>query len=201
MTDEIKSIKRLHGVCHVKLAGGAEFRFPSVFLSERPLKAGRMVDREEYLAFVSSRALPFAIDRAVRLQAMREHTQKEVAAALKRSAYPDPIIAKVMELMTSSELVSDERFAEQWVRHRARTKGRRMIALEMKQKGVGEQDVERALQEFSEEDETAAARKWVEKLTRQGKDAPHVMQALLRRGYSYQVCKKAMDGWEGDEEM
>lgn len=201
MTGEIAAIKRLHGVCHVKLVSGEEFRFPSVFLSERPLRAGRMVDSEEYMAFVRSRALPFALDRAVKLQAMREHTEKEVAAALRRSAYPESIIAKVMDMMTTSELISDERFAEQWVRHRAKSKGRRMIAMEMKQKGVSEDTAQRALEDFSQEDEIRSARKWAQKLLRQGKDAPHALQSLLRRGYSYQVCKQALCGIPDEDEM
>ncbi|MBR6524895.1 MAG: regulatory protein RecX [Clostridia bacterium] len=192
MTDEIVSVKRMHGVAHVKLQCGEMFRFPSVFLSERPLRAGRMVDREEYLAFVRSRALPFALDRAVKLQAMREHTEKEIAAALRRSAYPESIIAQVMDMLTASELVSDERFAEQWVRHRARTKGRRMIAMEMKQKGVDEETAREALEELSFEGELAAARKLAGKLLKQGKDMQHAMQSLLRRGYSYTVCKQAL---------
>lgn len=201
MTDEIVSIKRMHGVAHVKLMCGETFRFPSVFLSERPLRAGRMVDREEYLAFVQGRALPFALDRAVKLQAMREHTEKEIASALRRSAYPESIIAKVMDMLTASELVSDERFAEQWVRHRARTKGRRMIAMEMKQKGVDESTAREALEELSHEDEVAAAVKLAQKLLRQGKDAPHAMQSLLRRGYSYAVCRQALGNVFEEDEM
>ena len=201
MTGEIASVKRMHGVCHVKILSGEEFRFPSVFLSERPLRAGRIVDSEEYMAFVRSRALPFALDRAVKLQAMREHTEKEVAAALRRSAYPESIIAKVMELMTASELISDERFAEQWVRHRAKSKGRRMIAMEMKQKGVSEDTAQTALEEFSQEEEVQAAKKWAQKLLRQGKDIPHALQSLLRRGYSYQVCKKALGDLPDDMDM
>lgn len=194
MTDEILSIKRLHGVAHVKLQCGEMFKFPSVFLSERPLKPGRMVDSEEYLNFVKSRALPFALERAVKLQAMREHTEKEIAAALRRSAYPEEIVARVLDMLTTSEIISDERFASSWVRHRAKNRGRRAIAAEMKQKGVSDTESQRALECWPEEEELEAARKLAAKLQKQGKDDPHIMQALLRRGYSYNLIRQAMKG-------
>ena len=62
MAEEILSIKRVHGVAHVKLSDGEIFKFPSVFLSERPLKAGRMVEKEEYLAFVQEYAIDNLLD-------------------------------------------------------------------------------------------------------------------------------------------
>ena len=194
MAEEIVSIKRMHGVAHVKLENGEMFKFPSVFLSERPLKAGRMVEKDEYLAFVQSRALPFALERAVRLQAMREHTEKEIASALRRSAYPEMIVAQVLSMLTASEIVSDERFAASWVRHRAKTRGRRSIAAEMKQKGVSAEETEKALEEWPEEEELQSAVKLAEKLLRQGKDEQHALQALLRRGYSYTMARKAVKG-------
>lgn len=192
MTDEIVSIRRLHGVAHVKLQCGEMFKFPSVFLGERPLKAGRMVDSEEYLKFVRERALPFALERAVRLQAMREHTEKEIAAALRRSAYPEEIVAKVLEILTTSEIISDQRFASSWVRHRAKARGRRAIAAEMKQKGVGEAETQQALAEWSEEEELEAAKKLAAKLQKQGKDEAHITQALMRRGYSYALIRRSL---------
>lgn len=201
MTGEIASIKRRSGVCCVRLVSGEEFRFPSVLLHEKPLRVGRMVDTAEYLAFVKSRALPFALDRAVKMQAMREHTEKEVARRLRQSAYPEEIVQKVMDMLTTAELVSDERFAETWVRHRAKSKGRRMIAAEMMQKGVSPDTAQQALTEFSAEEELTAARKIAAKMTKQGKDAPHVMQALMRRGYAYGICRQALAGIGRDEEL
>ena len=201
MTGEIASIRRRSGVCCVKLLSGGEFRFPSVFLHEKPLRVGRMVDAEEYLAFVKSRALPFALDRAVKMQAMREHTEKEVARKLRQSAYPEEIVQQVMDMLTTAELVSDGRFAETWVRHRAKSRGRRMIAAEMMQKGVSADTAQQALAAFSPEEELAAARKIAQKLLKQGKDGPHVMQALMRRGYQYGVCRQALQGIDLPEEM
>lgn len=192
MAQEIVSIKRMHGVAHVKLENGEMFKFPSVFLSERPLKMGRMVDQEEYLAFVQQRALPFALERAIRLQAMREHSEKEIASALRRSAYPEPVIAQVLSMLTGSEIISDERFAASWVRHRAKNRGRRSIAAEMQIKGVSSEETQKALNEWPEEEELAAACKLADKLVRQGKDEQHVLQALLRRGYSYTLARKAV---------
>ena len=111
--------------------------------------------------------------------------------------YDEKTIAKVMDTLSGHELVSDERFAEQWVHHRSRKYGKNRIAQELKMKGVGQTEMQKALETLPEEDEFFRAMEQAKKLSRrmQG-DKNKIMQALVRRGYGWSMARKAAEAAE-----
>ncbi len=86
-----------------------------------------------------------ARERAIHLLARREHSQKELFIKLLQKGFPKHDIEPALEDLQSRGWLSDIRFAESWIRHRAnRGYGWLRIKAELNEKGVGSQEIEEA---------------------------------------------------------
>jgi regulatory protein len=75
---------------------------------------------------------------ALNLLAMREHSLNELKAKLIRKFDAEEVVNSVCERLCEQGLQSDERYTEAFVTMRQRQgKGSHLIALELRQKGVG----------------------------------------------------------------
>lgn len=192
--DKILDIQRRDGVARVKLLSGETLRVPSALYLERRLRVGEPLDADGYRAFMAQRGYPHALEAAMKYLALRERSEGEVRARLRRSCYDEATIQRVMDALSLHDLVSDARFAEQWVDARAKRYGRGRIAQELKMKGVGGDDARRALETLPEEEEFRRALEQARKLSRrfQG-DTQKIAQALVRRGYGWALARKAAE--------
>jgi SOS response regulatory protein OraA/RecX len=83
---------------------------------------------------------------AMNLLARREYARRELAARLASRGLPGDLIDPVMDELTQENLLSDDRFADAFVSARAgRGQGPVRIRIELEQKGVDPEIVERAL--------------------------------------------------------
>jgi regulatory protein len=75
----------------------------------------------------------------LRLLTARARTRAELAGQLAKRGYPDDVSARVLDRLTDVGLVDDTGFAEQWVHSRRANagKGKRALATELHNKGVG----------------------------------------------------------------
>lgn len=192
MRDTIVEIKRIGGVARVRLLSGETLKIPSALFLMRRLRAGQEIDTEEYRQYILKNGYSPALETAVSYLTLRERSEQEIVARLKRSCYPEEIIARVMETLRKHDFVSDARFAEQWVHHRARQYGRNRISQELKMKGVGSAEAGAALENLPPEEELASAEKQAKKIARRlHGDETKIAQALVRRGYGWPVARQA----------
>jgi regulatory protein len=92
-----------------------------------------------------------ARETAVRLLTRREHSTDELRRKLKRRGYGHATIDEVVTTLRSSELVSDARFAESFVRVRSeRGQGPLRIRAELRERGVTDALVDEVLTTTSE---------------------------------------------------
>lgn len=100
-----------------------------------------------------------AQDACLRLLTVRARSRAELEQRLLERGFAAKVVEHTMEWLTKKRLVDDADFAEQWVysRHRHSGKGRAAIAKELRGKGVGGADVQRALDTISREDERERA--------------------------------------------
>jgi regulatory protein len=161
---------------------------------------------------------PVAIAREVclRLLTDRARTRQELAQALRRKGVPDDAAHSVLERFDEVGLIDDAAFAGQWVRSRHSQRGlaRRAIAMELRRKGVSDEDAGEALAEVDTESEERRARELVDRKLRSLAVATAEQRAaagrrlvgmLARKGYgagiAYRVVKEALAerGAESDE--
>ena len=142
-----------------------------------------------------------ALDRAFRSLAARAHTEKEIADKLSRAGYSERAVAYVMETLCKYKLIDDASYAESWVSTRAkRGVGPYRLRQELRRKGVSSEDAQAALDALDEDDSLDAAVSFAAK--RLKNDTPEekrrVLQALVRRGYSYETARAALERAGGD---
>ncbi|MCT2337772.1 recombination regulator RecX [Corynebacterium sp. p3-SID1056] len=157
---------------------------------ERGERHGELFDRtrEEALAPVRKRALGLLDQRA--------RSREELRGRLVRAEFAPQVIEEVLDELERNGLINDANFAHEWVRQRAKRRGKSSRALdrELAQKGVGRADRADALAQLSEEDEEHTAREVAQKKARQVKRVPadrgeynkllrRVVGAMARRGF------------------
>ena len=96
METKLISVQRSHGRATLVLSTGETLVMPRAMLKERPYRGGTPFDGEAFDAFMLERSYPFAREKADALLAMRSRTQQEIADALRKNAYPERTIARVM---------------------------------------------------------------------------------------------------------
>ena len=150
-------------------------------------------DREEALAPVRRRALKLLDQRA--------RSEHELRQRLLQAEFPAPLVDEVVASLRASALIDDRSFAHEWVRQRARRRGksRSFLDRELKEKGVSEADRCSALAQISDDDQFAVAEALAEKKAREVKTPPvghteytralrRVVGVLARRGFPQGMC-------------
>ena len=194
----ISSVRRAHGQASLTLSNGEILTMPRAMLKERPYRGGMPFDRAQFHAFLLERSYPFALEKAVSLLASRARTEKEIVSALRKNAYPEQTIARVMARLHEEGYIDDAAFAEQWTGARtAKGMGARRIRQELRLKGVSQDDIDEALAAADEDEILHAAVRMAEKAARgrnlsDPADRQKVIAALARRGYDFSTAKKAL---------
>ena len=109
-----------------------------------------------------------AQQRAVHLIAYRPRSVREVRQRLEKTGVDEGTIERVIEQLRKADMLNDEAFSKAWVesRLRATPRGRRMIAWELRRKGVDDAVVKEALEEVDPAAEEEAARRLVRRKLR-----------------------------------
>lgn len=194
----VSSVKRIQGRTVLTLSNGEVLSMPRAMLKERPYRSGMPFDKAAFESLINERSYPFAMDKAVALLSLRSRTEKEIAESLRKNAYPEKTIARVMARLLEVGYINDAAFAENWAASRTnKGMGSRRIRMELKHKGVHQDEIDSALSSIDEEDMLAGAIKTAEKAAR-GKDLKSpadrqkLIAALARRGYDYAAAKQAL---------
>ena len=85
------------------------------------------------------------VSRAIKLLARREHSGKELAQKLTTRGFSPQQVQAAIDKLRDSNLLSDTRFAAAYVRQKCKQFGDSRIRLDLRARGVGNDDIERAL--------------------------------------------------------
>jgi len=146
-----------------------------------------------------------AKDLCLRLLTDRARSRAELAERLAKKGYSAEIAERVLDRLAEVGLVNDADFAQQWVhsRHTYSGKGKRALALELRRKGIGQDDAAEALAQIDSEDERARATELVAKKLRtvsaddRDRAVRRLVSMLARRGFpqgmAFEVVKEQLD--------
>ena len=127
----------------------------------------------------------------LRKLAFAPRTRAELSSTLVEQGIPDQVVVSVLDRFAELGLIDDQAFAFLWVtsRHRVKGRARRVLAHELRSKGVSAQEAEIALNSITTEDEWERARLLVDRrliavlgLSTQAKGR-RLIGYLARRGY------------------
>ena len=141
--------------------------------------------------------------RALQLLARREHARAELARKLAPHAESEEALASLLDSLESERLLSNTRYAEARVHTRGARYGNARLAQELRTQGVGEADVDAALDGLG--DELSRARQvWERKFGNAGLPNDATERArqtrfLLGRGFSGTIIQRILRGNFEDE--
>ena len=133
--------------------------------------------------------------RAIRLLARREHTQAELANKLAAHGSPDEIDT-VLAQLESTQLQSDARFAEAYLRGHAQRLGAARLRNTLRNKGVAGELIDALMTSAELPDELERARAlWVRKFSTapsDGKEWARQARFLQGRGFSVEIIRRLL---------
>lgn len=147
----------------------------------------------------------------LRLLTFAPRTRAELADALRTRGIPAAVADEVLGRFAEVGLIDDAVFARAWVesRHYSRGLAGRALSLELKRRGVDDEDIREAVAELGPDAEAATARRLVEqKLASTAGLPPEVRTRrlagmLARKGYppglAFRVIREAMEAAEAAE--
>lgn len=170
-------------------------------LSNR-LKAGMEISEEEIGEMQRLSEEERALSKAMHYLTGSMKTEKEVADYLAKKGYTPTLVAAVIERLVDYAFLNDAEYAKEYAESYATKKGARLIALELKQKGISQQDISAALTDFSEEEgATSTLKKYLrgKEITRETLQKAY--RYLLSKGFSGETVASALKryGVEEDE--
>lgn len=168
-----------------------EFAFGLSRIVAAWLNVGQMVNEEKIQQLQAEDTAEVAFQRAMRFLAHRPRSERELVQKLQTLGFEPAVVQATIERLKNSGYLDDRQFSKLWVENRNefRPRSRRVLALELRQKGVAEDVIQNTLSENPEEEALAyrAASRYVRRL--EGLEwrmfRNRLSAFLARRGFSY----------------
>lgn len=175
-----------------------EFAFGVERLVGAWLSIGDEIDPAKIEALLRKDELEKAYLRALRLLNIRPRTAFEISSRLAKAGYGEKTIEPVMARLQEAGLINDQVFAHTWVENRCtfRPRSKRVLVLELHQKGVADSEIQSAVCDL---DETSLALQTAQKYVSRCKDMPFdefrkkMFGYLSRRGFNFETVTEAIN--------
>lgn len=172
------------------------------------LRIGDKLSDQQIQDLIKKDTLESAYLSAIRYLSYRLRSRKELVVHLIQKGYSQDQVDEVIVRLIEERLVDDVRFAESWAESRQvfRPRSRKLMTLEMRQKGIEQEVITDVLENVSGDEQLAmdagkrALRRW------QGLDQERFKKKcaafLTRRGFSYGTISKLLpDLWLALQQM
>jgi regulatory protein len=133
---------------------------------------------------------------ALRLLTRRDYCRAELKGKLAAQAESEELLDAVLDTLQAERLLSDQRYASQRAVARGSRYGNARLKQELRQHGVGDDDIAAALPEAGDETERCQA-VWARKfrnLPQSAEERAKQMRFLQYRGFSGDAIRRVMRG-------
>ena len=169
------------------------------------LKVGQIVTEEKLAEIQLESEKDTAFDKALTHLSATRKTEKQIRTFLAGKGYLPVVVDYVVEKLRGYDFLNDGEYADAYVESVSAHKGGRLIRMELKGKGVSDEEIERALGEREEGAEEEAAKAILTKYMRNKPfDKETLSKAyryLMGKGFDYETAKAALASlgeWEDD---
>jgi regulatory protein len=172
---------------------------PATLVAPYQLTVGSEIDDDTAAALISAAQLVAALTLANTFLAHRPRSEEEVRQRLRRAGHNSGTVDAALTALRAQGLLDDRRFAELWVESRRSFSPRsgRLLAFELRRKGVQREEIEAVLEsEGADEVEAACAAGRARLRAWAALDEPTFSRRmgafLARRGFSREVVARAV---------
>lgn len=176
----------------VNLHLDGEFAFGLARITAAWLKVGDVLTEERINELKNKDESERALQQALLFLSYRARSEKEIKQNLLKHEYSESVIEQTLERLRENRLANDSEFAKTWVENRStfRPRSRRVLSMELRQKGLDEETVKTAVADVDENAlafESARKRAPRFKSLEWGEFRKKLSEYLARRGFPYSV--------------
>ncbi|KKT74956.1 MAG: Regulatory protein RecX [Microgenomates group bacterium GW2011_GWA2_44_7] len=198
---KITAIKtqRRPGRFNIYLDGKYAFSLDSFTLAKSHLKVGSELSQEDSQELSKEGKLQKVLDKVLHFLSFRPRSKREIVNYLEKTQLAEEEQVKIIKKLEELKLIDDLKFAQWWIGQRStfKPKGRRVLELELRSKGVDSEVLEKL--EFSPQKEEVEAflvlskkwPRWSHEIAQ--KRYEKAAAFLLRRGFKWDSVRKAID--------
>ncbi|WP_022776729.1 regulatory protein RecX [Butyrivibrio sp. AE3009] len=188
--------------CKVYLDGEFAFVLYKGELRDYGIKQNAEVDDESYRAITEELLPKRATKRAMNLLQKKDYTEKKLRDKLAEGMYSDECIDAAIEYVKSYRYLDDERFARDYIVYHMEMRSKNRIVQDLMGKGISKELTERLMLEiYEDEADVDVEQEQIKKLLvkkhydkdMEFKDKQKIIAFLLRRGYSMDSVRRALD--------
>jgi len=166
--------------------------------AERDVRPGRSISQDELSSLAEADERRTAVDAALRLISYRPRSERELRQRLARKGIRPAVREETLGRLREMGYLDDAAFARFWVetKQAASPRSKRLLAVELRQKGIERETAEEATGELSDEDAAyEAATRRLRSLggLAYGAFRERLGAFLTRRGFAYEVARKTVD--------
>lgn len=178
--------------CGLKLETAVKYR----------LKAGEPVDTARLDEIQLENEKSQALDKAMTHLSATMKTEKQMRDFLQRKGYVKAVCDYVLEKLCGYGFLNDEEYCRQYIRSAGKGKGPRMIAANLRARGVSSENIESALEEFEGEEEACKAvlDKYMKNREFTRENLSKAYRHLISKGFGYDAAKEALASLGEDAE-
>jgi regulatory protein len=156
------------------------------------LKTGDELSEEKIAKLQADDARELAYQQAMLFLSYRVRSEKEIRQNLRKHEIPEEVIEQTLERLVEAGLANDNQFARVWVENRNtfHPRSRRVLAMELRQKGLDDETVQSAVAGVDEDAlayESAIKRANRFKSLEWNEFRKKLSEYLARRGFSYSI--------------
>ncbi|MBR2385273.1 MAG: RecX family transcriptional regulator [Clostridia bacterium] len=159
------------------------------------LKIGDQIEPEKLdeIQFDSERVR--ALDKALSFVTKSKKTQKQVKEHLFSKGYTEQTVESVIEKMKDYRFLDDGDYAESYAKSYSKTKGKKLIEMELKKRGISEEDMSLAIENIGDQTESAVliAEKYLKNKQKDKANLLKCYKYLLSKGFDYEVSKTVIE--------
>ena len=159
-------------------------------VSRYHLEKDKELSMETYREILEEVLIKRAKLRTLHLLEQGDRTRKGLEERLLQNGYPPEAVEAALAYVGSFHYVDDKRYAVNYIQNQKNRKGRARILMELRNKGVSQEDIDYA---FQETEEGADTRERIRELIRKKRKGPGKMEEkerqrlygfLMRRGFA-----------------
>ncbi len=169
------------------------------------LKAGVIITPEQLSEIQLESEKNTAMDKALHFISAARKTQEQVRKHLREKGYLPAVVDYVLEKLNGYDFLNDAEYAKDYVDLAAHKKGVRLIKMQLKAKGLTEEDIDGAIASVQPNAQEEAAKsilqKYMRNKTADRETLAKAFKYLLSKGFEYDAARSALTAFgELDEE-
>ena len=161
------------------------------------IKEGEDLSGETYKEILDEILVKRAVSRTLYLLDASAKTESQIRRKLRENFYPQEAIDEAVRYAKEKHYIDDEYFAEVFAERRSVSRSKRMVRMELVQKGIDRETADRVLSS-SDIDEKETIRKLIIKKFPPGTapdmtECAKLTRSLCQKGFSFDDVKDVMD--------